>query len=573
MGGMRFGLFAIPLLIAAVTICSVNKNSRTTQDNTTFYTLDYSHRTELLAEVKQTLNARYGLKFIKERRLGISVDEVFADAMAVESEVEDGSTALEKAQGNLRFFDRVRRVLARFADSHLLMRPVTALPKVYLGFQVRQVGGKYVVSELSDRITKLASINGFDLTIGSELVYLDAQIPKVSVQKLYPLISGSTPAYRKRIAVEAMTKRDFLYPENSTTTATFRTREGKRFRLKLRWKYSYDDVRLDALYFLEKKGFKHIPLEDHSWFQRQYSKLRSSREWFGVENPEKLVLRTGFVDGLDSQVGVLQIFSFFERQLVDVSGDTLLSFEQAVGKFLQQLEENKVPLIIDMRNNEGGHVELPTSLLEMLAKNGEVYPTYTESFRLTPGIWQMWQRIDPGLNPYTDDAVTAAIVQEAANKNSRHAGVWAKTLPIMAGTEFGSFNQPIVAMLAPKCVSACDILAILFESSSRAIIMGQKSGGTGAGYLNWEPYRDSEWTDYRHVIKLNIPNMLFGHSEDKRFRSSTDEDYLWRLNRENIPVVPNIPYQTTFEDIVDWDSGWYDKALKILDKSSLSFSE
>lgn len=563
----RYGLLCLSLFAVLLLSWNCSESPQTKIKFHQFFYYDLSDRVATLQEAKAVIRSRYALLEIKKKRLGIDADKLFAEAVAHEKDFEDTNSALEQARSNLAFFDRLRALLANFQDSHLNSNPVTPLPEIYLGFELTQVGKGFYIDFISDRIAELGRRNQVTLDRSTQVVAIDDISVETKMIDLAKYVYASSPGNRRKQALKYLTSRSFHYPSSSVSSVTFRTQTGQIVRLKLRWKYRYTHVRLDALYYLEKLGFNHleIPVPSEIRSRAARTELEESERWYGISDPNKVVFRTGLKSVGENRVGFVQLFSFYERQVMTEAGEDIQDWLSPLAKFIKKLEDNKTPLIIDLRQNEGGHVELPTELMALLARKDEIYPSYTEAYRLTPGIKQMWQRINPEHNPHSRDAIAAGLIQKSMQNDQTYSDVWSKSLPIGADIIHGSFNQQIAVWLGPECLSACDILALLFERSSRAKLIGEKSGGTGAGYLNWEPYLDARWTDLRHIVQLDIPNMMFGHSESAKFRFASGGNAVFRFNRENIPVIPHIPYQKTLQDHLKYDSQMLDYTYKIFD--------
>ena len=566
MGFKRYGLLILLILAASSYFLTRSPSSQTDIRNNQFYYFGLADRIATLEETWAAVESRYALLEIKRRRLGVEIEQVFAEAIAAEKKFLDTRQALEQAASNLDFLDRIKKTLARFQDSHLTSKAVTPLPEIYLGFDLQKIGKHYYLDYVSDRIAELGRRNHVSLRRGTRVLAINQQSIEAATQSLLPYISASSPRQRLAQARRYLTKRSFRYPKSSVAAVTFRLDSGKILQLKLRWKYRYAQLRLDALYYLEKNQFNHLELAPDPYDKAKSARmlLTGDSRWFGVTDPGKLIYRFGRKSVAGNEFGMLQIYSFFEQQVLGEAGDSLQDWLAPIAQFLAELEQAEIPLIIDLRQNEGGHVELPNRLLSLLAKKGDLYPSYSEAYRITPGIAQMWQRINPDRNPHTSDAIAAGLIQKSIAMNQVHSDVWSKSLPIAADVIHGAFNQKIAVWLGPECLSSCDILALLFEKNDRAVTIGKPSGGTGAGYLNWDPYLDAQWTDLRHIVKVDIPNMMFGHSDGPRFRFASGSNAVFRYNRENIPVIPVHPYEPTLDDLLEPDAQLLKKTAEYL---------
>lgn len=578
MFGRHHGLFACLLAVAGLLFLSVSCFQQTKQHGKHFYYYAQQDRVAVMESLKKAIEARYALLEIKKRRLGIQWDDIFAEAVSEEQDFPDVSSTFSQSVSNLRFLDRVQKTIARFQDTHLQSYPVLSLPTIYLGFHVREVQGRLVINRMDDRIKKLAKLNGWDLNIGDELIAIGRDSAKAQVDQLIPYISASSAPYRRARATRSLTERDFAYPTSSRVRVIFRQMQTKEIKsLSLRWKYSYEDFRVDAAYYLESRKFKYRPLD--STYGTESSKIAlkdmlKQQEWYGSLEPEKLVLRTGWLGKGKKAVGVIQLYSFLEQDITQSSSlGAYVSWDEPIINFLMELKRRQKPLILDLRFNEGGHVEFPLRLMSLLAEEGKRYPSYTESYRVTHGIQQIWQRISPDDHAYLSESQTARQVQRAIKNHSSHTAIWSKTDDLRSPEELSGFNEPMVTLLSSKCVSACDIMALLLEKSGRSTLVGQGSNGTGAGYFSWEPYQATKWTDLYQIVSLDIPNMLFGQGMAVGKRENTQDDAFYQYNRENIPVIPSVIYQDQLIDLMDHSRGWRDTALQVLETTRIKKSK
>ncbi len=579
----RYGLFAWLLVAAGFLSLSASCFQQTTVLGKHFYYYSLEDRVALLRSMKKAILVRYALIDVKKRRLGIDIDDIFAQAISTEQEFGDVNTTFSQSVSNLRFLDRVQRSIALFQDTHLQSYPVLPLPTIYLGFDVREVEGKFVLTRISERIQRLADINEWSLRVGDELLAIGDETVHQQRDELIPYISGSSPHYRRAQAAAALTERTFSYPAAAAVRVIFRLREsGQIKKLRLRWKYTYEEFRVDASYYLESQNFNYRPRDlslPSTPSKNPFRGMKYTEEWYGYSEPDKLVLRTGWLNSGKSSVGVIQLYSFLERQVVKkASLSTGVEWDEPIISFLLKLKRRHRPLILDLRYNEGGHVEFPIRLMSLLAEDGKLYPSYTESFRITHGIRQIWQRVSPQDNLYNSEAQAARQVQKAIKNHDAHTAIWSKTADLKSADEVAGFNEPMVTLMSGMCVSACDIMALLLEKSGRSEMLGEAANGTGAGYFSWEPYQDTKWTDLYQIVSLDIPNMLFGHGMAVGERENTRENAFYEYNRENLPVMPKYHYRDSLDDIIAGWQGWRDVAVQIIEnnreiQSSVSISK
>ena len=424
------------------------------------------------------------------------------------------SSTFYKAISNLWFLDRLMLITAKFRDTHLKLEPVMSLPLIDLGIRFKRLSnGSFVVSKIDRTLKEYLDSQNIDLEIGN-LVYTIGGKVASEAEKMARYIPSSSELYRVDLGLDAITSRHFRYPKNPFTTLTFRSNSGRVKTVDLEWTYSYSYNRTDAIFYLHYLGFR-FQWRDFRYDSRDsglVNHMTNNIDWYSAKNSDELVQRSGFVHYNGQSVGVLQIFSFHETNVRSSKHGNVVPWDEPIAAFMRELERKRIPLILDVRRHQGGIVEHPIRLMRLLAREDESYPSYVEGFRLTPSIHQMWQRVDSQDLFDINDKRVARKIRTAIARGEEYSGVWDKSEPITSPGGSGGFNQKIVVMISSSCVSACDILAILLESSNRATLVGTPTNGTGAGYFDWDPYDSSSYVDLYEIFRIQIPNLLFGHS-------------------------------------------------------------
>ena len=135
---------------------------------------------------------------------------------------------------------------------------------------------------------------------------------------------------------------------------------------------------------------------------------------------------------------------------------------------------------------------------------------------------------------------------------------------IKADPEVGGYEQKVVALISPMCISACDGMGLLLKASKRATLIGTTTNGTGAGFIGTEAFQGSHWVDHLQLVSLRIPNRLFGPAGVVGKRVFNEPDAYIKYNSENQPVIADSHYVESTDDIQNHSSKWYEKALEVL---------
>ena len=504
----------------------------------------------------------------RQERISLDLEQIFHSARNLEKQYPNTDRDFYQAVSNLWFFDRLSLLIAKFQDTHLQIQPLMEMPHIRLGIEIVPLAnGNYMLSSIDSNLQNKLEKQGVSLEVGDLIYEVNDLAIHEEVAKLQKYIPSSSKNYAFTKAVQSLTSRNFKYPKSPRMKITYRNGSGEIKKANLKWTYTYNYKRSDALYYLDYLGFE-FRWHDSSDGNNQHPPisdiLKNTKEWYSYQEPTVLMQRTGIIDLKGKKAGVLQIFSFHDIEVIGEKNSVVRSWDSPIIDFLKLLKKRNLPLILDLRNNQGGIVELPLRLMSLIAKSGEEYPSYIEGFRMTAGIQQMWQRVSGDENDLFNDVAIASQLRMALKNGQKYSGVWDKSEDITADKELGGFNQEIIALTTSSCISACDILSILLESSARATFIGSATNGTGSGYFSWEPYEGSQYVDVHEIFKLEIPNMLFGHGLKNGPKYQLSEKATLKFNRENRPVVPHIPYKSTSKDYLNGDLGWFELALSIL---------
>ncbi|MFW7381170.1 MAG: S41 family peptidase [Oligoflexus sp.] len=530
-----------------------------------FFYYNQDDRLQILREFKQAIRARYALLDIKRQRLGVDAALVFDQALEREAAMLDVHDPSAQAQSNLEFMDRLKAIAAIFQDSHLQLKELVPLPDVYLGLKTRWVEGHIIITSMENRLEEIWRHQKISIEIGDQIIAIDGKPVDEWLEILQDYIPGSSKAYRQELAAEALTKRSFYYPERATSHLRIRSANDKYERdVNLTWYTNAETIRPDAALFLVNRGIQFRVEESYIGVNIYDAplNLEASEEWFSADAPDQLVYRLGYIRKPGKKpVGVLQVFSFYSLEIIQSDGEMLDTWEAPLVRFVKELNEEKTELILDIRWNEGGHTFLAENLVRILMPIEVSYASYTEAFRITPSIRQMWQGQDFKVDSSYSDSQAVRYVNEATMNARDHTYVWAHSEPLEAHPEVGGFEQGLIVLVSPSCLSSCELLAMLLQQHKRATLLGSETNGTGAGYFEWEPFSGGRWTDSYEVITVDIPNYLIGRpGQAGKMLYPSPTAYI-EFNKENQPIVADIPYRETQQDVLRAGTGWFEAAI------------
>lgn len=569
-----------------------------------FLYLDQNDRSAVVGDLRNMTIDNYALLSIKAAR-GIVPDakKMFDDAIAKEAQIENIGDAdvLGQARSNLLFLDRIRVVIANFQDSHFSSSPMVARPTILNGLEVRRVDGDIRVATKRSQILEFDGSHAIDpaayksIAIGMKVISIDGVPALKAAEALLPFISASTPSSRDMWAAAALSQRSFSYPEKSYADWEFATDNGQTLKVRLPFFYSNTVTRKDALFFLKAKGFQ--PLNDLrlNWSEKDrgwaYNRaitvegfvpqgapagLVGEQVWSGVSSENTVggpTFRTGYLMKAGKVYGVLQVFEFSSQKVTQSNAEAAVAFDQPVVNFVKSLKQAETPLIIDLRTNGGGDPMNSIAILAAIAKKDGVYPSTNRALRVTRVIRQMLELEDagklPDLNKFNYDATSLQELRAAVAERREYTTAFTLTDDVKANPAVGGYEQKIVALITPMCISACDGMALLLKASKRATLIGTMTNGTGAGFIGNDQFDGSHFRDRLQLVSLRIPNRLFGPGGETGRRVFNDPDAYIKYNSENQPPVADVNYIESAGDIQSSSVKWFDKALEVLNTAAI----
>jgi hypothetical protein len=555
-------------------------------------------RLRVTCELRDAFRARYVFLEEKRRLLGGGFDAAARLDGCVAAEA-----AIAREDEPLHFYDRVRACLGGFQDGHLIVSAPERLPQVALGIGLRRAGGKVVVASREPGLRALvgeAAVDG--LPIGAEVVEIDGLPAADAVAFLAREVPGSSAAARRARAMEALTRRDFAYPERRTATLVLALAGGERRTVELPWFVSPGGDRHPlARGWARRVG---LPSSDRlPWFDdaarpRRGAALEGTAAWSTILPPQlaaglreytddagRVAVRLGAVEhGVAQPFCYVQVLTFHTERLTGPGSEGRRPFAEVLTDFVRGCGGDRRAVVLDLRRNEGGYLDHSTALAEALAPRGAADPATALLLRATErneAVYRERAAEDGG----HDDVLAPRHVLDALAAARR--GGQPLTPGFVAGRSFraGGYPGRVVALTSPACMSACDRLAALLEASGRAVLVGSPTEGAG-GSQQETPSVPARWTDSARLLSVSIPNAAFGvrHAPAGVVMSAGERAnppppggaevpvpvFFESFGIENHPVEPRVRYDTTLEDVTEAGRGWLHQVDAILSGSPLA---
>lgn len=543
-------------------------------------------RVQLACEVRDALEKRYVFFPVKGEMLRGQGKE-FDSRRHLDACVEQ-ERAIALEDDPLRFYDRMRRCTAAFADGHLLLSAPVRLPQVALGLGLRIVEGRvYIANRQKKVVSHLKTVAGVrdmeDLVaVGNEVLAIDGHPVQDELRRLAQYLPASSDAARLERAVDALTRRDFAFPERRSCTLTVAV-NGSRRDVELPWWLSPDaEGHLMAQAWLRRIGVATADLltwrydqAKDTWDQDLGSTegyLRtepiltpldaSSLREYTDDRDRPAVLLGEVVRRRDRAFCYLQILTFHTENLSG-GGEGRQPFTAVIAAFVKQCKDKQLDLVLDLRQNEGGYLAHSSALLAALGEQRKAYPGGALLLRASTQNQLVYQQRSPTASSAparTGDAFEPRHIAEAIGAAKRARVEFTPAFleqPLKASDTVGGYQGRVVALVAPTCMSACDRIAALLKSSGRATLIGEPTEGAGGSQQEARNLA-VRWTDPEGLLALAIPNAAMGvqHALPVTPGDRPADEFFQGLTFENRPVRPDVPYATRLDDLSHHNRGW-----------------
>jgi hypothetical protein len=545
-------------------------------------------RVQLTCEMRDALEKRYVFFPVKGQLLP-AADKKFDSRRHLDDCVAE-ERAIVREDDPLRFYDRVRRCTAAFADGHLLLGAPARLPQVALGLGFRLVDGRvYLANRERKIVSYLKTVSGVRdleeiLAVGNEILEIDGRPVRDVLGELADHIPASSDAARLEKAVDALTRRDFLFPSRRVVALTVAV-NGARRTVELPWWISPDaESHVMTQAYVRRVGVATTDLLAWRYDQGKDTWDRDAGSAQGylrtdtilpardagslrefTDDQDRLAVRMGeVVRRRDRAFCYLQILTFHTETLGTREGRQ--PFVNVIEGFVRECKEKELDLVLDLRQNGGGYLSHSSALVSLLGERQKTYPGGALLLRANTMNELIYQQRSPMLGSAparSDDAFEPRRIVEAIGAARRAQQEFTPAFleqPVQASGNVGGYEGRVVALVAPTCMSACDRLAAMLRSSGRAVLIGGPTEGAGGSQQEARNLA-VRWSDPEGLVTLSIPNAAMGVQRAMQAGNGgrgerTSEEFFQALAFENRPVQPDIPYATRMEDITGHNRGW-----------------
>lgn len=527
---------------------------------------------------------------LKKDLIGKSSSKIFDSC---ENEVSQGP----KEYSSIEYYDLVTRCLAKFQDTHLnisqMSRPPTIMTAVAEAVLIQD---KLYIAQirpnLIKRLEEIAKVAEGDfakkLKSGFEIVSIDGNSPLSAINSLMPYVGASTTASRKTEAVENLFTRYNMHPKKSEVTLEVKNTEGQIEEIILPWLQFADKKNTqgspESRTLLELQGLmRSTALSDdekltvrkgNTFDNVLYSDLTNKKTYVDEDGDDVLIIGIAKIDDRRACYVKLNTFSIDkdstgQRMVYEEIGPhkNKRNFFEILKNFLGNCEVFSTPLVFDLRFNGGGVTRVADEIITLLTKTDapKVYSAHAQL--LTSGNFSMMSGLLNDIDSNGADVTTKINFKAAQSAISKNKKITDWSVFRSLKNELGVYSQKIVALISPKCISACEILTNHLKVSARAIVLGEPTSGTGFGFNSYGK-GTTKFRDPLNFLEISIPNFSFQSVQiDHEIGFEKDEDTIAAVVpyseikiMENTPMVPDITVNYKLEDLTQ-DFSEYKKSV------------
>ncbi len=511
---------------------------------------------EMLADfdfISRTFKNHYGPREWKEKQLNLDIQQEFADGR---DQIINGKIKTYK-----NFHQLIHRIQRSLHDYHVTF-VVANRERCFLPFTVNGVGKRYFVGDvIRELLPKKIKLNP-----GDEILSMNGQPIHNVIVNLQKELYGTTDNLTDRsFAMEDLTARvgALIHPvQKGDVTLKTKTKGGEKVTSKLRWYYTaaFPQKKSQSLAAFQEDQQKNAFGKAH-WMgrpmlqqevkaRRKLHGLMGSKESFfpdlgpiAWKAPKDAPIHAYVWENDDQAlIGYLRIPSFgFSKAYFDY-------FRKVISFF----EENTDALVIDQMDNPGGIDLVTFALCRHLIKDKAVLPKHhqlisineaheassnIEFLELITSDKEAQEYFGKTFYTYPMDY---KLIQNWIKHYHFIVNEWMESHFFTEPTAFSgieeiepaeeqSYTKPILLLVNEKAMSCGDIFPAIMQDNDRATLMGRTTMGAGGC-----------------VEMVQFPNcsgvQAFAITRSLIVRSNGEKI-------EGIGVTPDVPYETTVEDL------------------------
>jgi len=566
--------------------------TQTAFDGHVFVYYNQDLRIDKVNQLYKIIFENYAGLELKKKRLNLDIKELHQKSIDEEMAVKDVKTAQSKVKRNMEFYDRLLKYSSNFKDSHLNFNLTNRRSIVQTGLILASVKGeekkvKVIIHNINSKLLNYNQLENIgdeysNIKLGDEVLAIDGIEVLKSINALRPYLGESQIERETLTAAYRLMHRYYKYPTSKTVKITIKHQSNNKvITYEIPWAYTTPQRADVALYFknldLEnitklKIGFNEDEtIQNESIYYNGHSRL-GSHSLKNIEIQNKYYSKKGSLI-LENGYGFYNQKTYTYIRFKSFSHDTIYLNENekdiidVFSEILTKAEERNQSIVLDMRINNGGSVNLSNNLVNLFSKDGEAFKTpFVYSVKITPSLIEhvdnQWNKENKATRSGKDSQnnflrYLPKIIEATKSKKTFTSSIQPKLKKDLTGL----FSGPLITLIDVNCISACEFFVGTLKENKRSIILGRGTAAAGIGYTYSESFPTTR-SDTGSLFSINIPNLLFGP-----MKTNNNDPYDFCI--ENKPIKPHVYYTPTTLDVTDEGADWLklvEESLDVLDE-------
>ncbi len=382
------------------------------------------------------------------------------------------------------FHTQMSRIFQKIRDLHTTYQ----LPSPYLCYrtllpvefkEVMGLDGEKVIAvkTITEEADVLKLVGTLRPQVGDVLISYDGSPVENVLAAFAPFTAGANPASSRRISVSQLGFRSQKYsviPAKDTVELTLRSRFGKIYTTTLPWISKENTIctapKPQTLSIPKNNMAENDYQNDLNRLFRQQEKPKSSNKDFNSELKKSAdpILSSRIIENEFGRFGLFRLESFVPEKIS--STELVLEFK----KILQTEFADTDGVIIDLRDNGGGYIDIAEGLVELFTPKN-IAPL---GFRL---------RATAANTYYLKNSSDANAFYQAILAATQAGAPFTANLPLNSVETMNKLGQsyfkPVALLNNAGCYSSCDMFSAQMQDHAAAVVFGEDPN-TGAGGAN-----------------------------------------------------------------------------------------
>ncbi|MBC7539977.1 MAG: immune inhibitor A [Bacteriovorax sp.] len=525
--------------------------------NMNFPTYSLEQKKLVIDQVRMVMSQLYVHRDLKLKDFGAA-----SDPLALINEIEKHIETISdydfhKQMAELFFKQR------DFHTSYTFPKPYSCY-RSFLPLSFKEVkdnsGNKVIaVSEIieNENVLKLMP-QPFQIEVGDVVLSYNGLPIRQAMQNIAPRSRGANPAAILRNSANLLTyvsQGSDVAPNKDVTTLVLKNRLGKTYTTTIPWISKVTQECLDSKESVEIfSGANEYQNEINKLFRKK-KQNKSLTDGDGLKDTAEPILKYKTINNEFGNFGYFKLESF-EPEKLDATGVIA-----EVRKLLQKEFINVDGLIIDLRDNGGGQINLADGLVQLFTAKNPVPLNFHQ--KNSPANIYYMEKVTPN-NPFT------VALREAV----KNGAAYTVDLPLSSVTEVNKVGQyffkPVTIITNSSCYSSCDMFSASMQDHGAALVFGEDAN-TGAGGANnysiGAMYNDLPKDDKGPFKKLpNGQNVGFAFRQTVRVGSHAGELI------EDTGVIADKQAFPTISDLYNHSEDQFKILSKRLNKDSATYT-